>query len=127
MFVIVNKNKTTTVSTTSTTPTATTTATTTTTTTTTIPIGATSSNTSTTTDTTAKSCTTRPYTCAQLINHPYPGTLPNVYSYSFSWGEYISYIQQCRSECSVTEQHALIEKVCVYMYYVFLCSVCMYI
>ena len=126
MFVIVNKNKTTTVSTTVTTPTATTTATTTTTTTTIIPT-ATSSSTSTTTNTTAKSCITRPYTCAQLINHPYPGTLPNVYSYSFSWGEYISYIEQCRSECSVAEQQALIEKVCVDMYYVFLCSVCMYI
>ena len=115
MFDIVNKNKTTTVSTTVTTPTTTTTATTTTTTTTIIPT-ATSSSTSTTTTTTASSCTTRPYTCAQLINHPYPGTLPNVYSYSFSWGEYISYIEQCRSECNVPEQQALIEKVCVCMY-----------
>jgi hypothetical protein len=31
---------------------------------------------------------------AQLINHPPAGVLPNVFSFSFAWPQYVQYAQQ---------------------------------
>jgi len=60
--------------------------------------------------------TAKPYTSAQLINHPGPGIRPNVAMCDFSWAEYMKYVKSVDAGVDEKAEKERIEQVrCVFV------------